>query len=185
MSLDFLAEMTPQFIFAQSLSIVGVIITFISYQLRTQKQIIVALTVATAVFIAHYLLLPEPAYSGAALNVVCIIRNIVYNLKNNVKPLAHKSVPFILAAAMVVVGALSWTGYESLIVLVALAINTIFMSIDNPQLLRKSLLLTCSMILIYNVIVFSVGGIINESIAIISAIVGLARYRKDKNQVTG
>ena len=182
MPLNFPAEMTPMFIFSQLLSIIGVIITFISYQLRTQKQIIIALTVATSVFIVHYFLIG--AYSGAMLNIVCVIRNIIYNLKTNVKPLAHKSVPYILAAAIALVGALSWTGYESLLVIIALAVNTVFMSIDNPQLLRKSLILTCSMILIYNVIVFSVGGIINESIAIISAIVGLARYRKSKNEIS-
>lgn len=168
--------MKPIEIAAQALSILAVIITFISYQLRTQKQIIFALTLATSLFIVHYFLIG--ARSGAILNIVCIIRNIIYYFKQSVKPLNNKAIPYVLAAVIAALGALSWTGPESILVSLGLAINTVFMSLDNPQVLRKSLLLTCTMILIYNVIVFSLGGIINESIAISSSIVGLVRYRK-------
>lgn len=170
--------MTPVEIVAHSLSVVAVILTLISYQLRTQKQIILVLTLATSLFIVHYFLMG--AYPGAILNIVCIIRNIIYYFKKTVKPLAHKAIPYVLAVIIAGLGALSWTGPETLLVLFGLAINTVFMSVDNPQLLRKSLLLTCTMILIYNATVPSWGGMVNESIAITSAIIGLIRYRKKR-----
>jgi hypothetical protein len=36
------------------------------------------------------------------------------------------------------------------------------------------------MVLIYNIFVFSIGGITNEAVAIVSSIVGIIRFRKSK-----
>ena len=68
----------------------------------------------------------------------------------------------------------------SLLIIFALAANTIFMSFGNPQLLRKSILLTSTCVLIYNVFVFSIGGITNEGISIVSSVIGIIRFRKEK-----
>jgi len=40
------------------------------------------------------------------------------------------------------------------------------------------------MIIIYNVFVFSLGGIANETVAIVSSIIGIIRFRKDKTTDT-
>ena len=111
---------------------------------------------------------------------MCIIRNVVfYFQKDDGK---HRLLPaLVLAAAMVVLGILSWQGPVSLLIIVALAANTVFLSFGNPQLLRKSILGTSSLVLTYNIFVFSLGGIANESLAILSSIVGIFRYRKEKH----
>ena len=88
----------------------------------------------------------------------------------------------ILAATMCVLGALSWEGPISLLVIIALAANTLFMSFGKPQLLRESVIATSSMILIYNIFVFSIGGIVNEGVSIVSSIVGIIRFRKKKSE---
>ena len=88
----------------------------------------------------------------------------------------------ILAAVMGVLGGLSWEGPISLLVIIALAANTIFMSFGNAQLLRQSVICTSSMILIYNIYVFSVGGMINESVAIIASIIGIISFLKKKKE---
>lgn len=62
--------------------------------------------------------------------------------------------------------------------IVALAANTVFMSVRSLQLFRKSILLTSSMILLYDVFIFSIGGIFNEALSIVSSVVGIIRYRK-------
>ena len=90
----------------------------------------------------------------------------------------------ILSLAMIVFGIFSWQGPVSLLIMLGLAINTIFLSLGKPQVLRYSILLTCSMILIYNVAVFSLGGILNEGFAIVSSVIGILRYR-NKNEKLG
>ena len=84
------------------------------------------------------------------------------------------------AALMIPLGILSWQGPISILMIVALAINTVCMSFGIPQLLRKSILLTSTLVLIYACSVFSIGSILNESLAIISSIIGIVRFRKEK-----
>ena len=88
----------------------------------------------------------------------------------------------ILAAIMGGLGFLSWEGPISLLVIIALAANTIFMSFGNAQLLRKSVIGTSSMILIYNFCIPNptIGGIINESVAIVASIIGIVTFIKIK-----
>lgn len=64
-----------------------------------------------------------------------------------------------------------------------LVINSLCLSLQNPHLVRKSILLTSTMVLIYDILLPSVSGAVYESIAIISSVIGLVRYRKEQ-QIT-
>ena len=99
-----------------------------------------------------------------------------YFLKEGTK--LNTAIAIGFAVIMAVSGGLSWQGLPSLLIIVALAINTIFLSFGKPQILRYSILLTSSMILAYNCFVFSIGGIANEGLAIISSIIGIIRFHK-------
>jgi hypothetical protein len=92
----------------------------------------------------------------------------------------------ILAIVMGGLGFLSWEGPISLLVIIALAANTIFMSFGDAQLLRKSVICTSSMILIYNIFIENptIGGIINESVAIVASIIGIITFIKMKKEIT-
>ena len=170
--------MSPtQLIIGQVLGIAATIITGISYQMNSKRSLLLVQTIATLCTCLAYLFLG--AASGFALNIVCIVRNVVFYFQKNTGkgPLLTAS---LLALCMVVIGAFSWQGPVSLLIIVALAANTVFLSFGNPQLLRKSILGTSTMVLLYNVFVFSLGGIANEALAIISSIVGIIRFRKEK-----
>ena len=170
--------MSPtQLIIGQVLGIAATIITGISYQMNSKRSLLLVQTIATLCTCLAYLFLG--AASGFALNIVCIVRNVVFYFQKNTGkgPLLTAS---LLALCMVVIGAFSWQGPVSLLIIVALAANTVFLSFGDPQLLRKSILGTSTMVLLYNVFVFSLGGIANESLAIISSIVGIIRFRKEK-----
>ena len=165
-------------IIGQTLGIVATVITFLSYQVNTKKAILILLSLATVSMCISYLLLG--AMSGFALNIVCLVRNIVFYFQKKGSRFYLPSA-ILITAAMIFMGALSWQGAVSLLPIVALAANTVFISIGKPQLLRKSLLATCTLMIIYNVIVFSIGGIMNEAVAIVSAIIGILRYKNDKD----
>lgn len=159
----------------QILGIFSFIIFFISYQAKNSKKLLILQTVGTSTLVIHYFLIG--ADSGFALNIVCIVRNILYYNKNK-GFLACRFIPYLLALAVGFVGALSWEGPISLIIIIALMVNTVCLSVSNTQFLRKSVVLTCSMLIVYNVCVKSYGGILNESISVISSLIGLYRYRK-------
>jgi GPH family glycoside/pentoside/hexuronide:cation symporter len=65
----------------------------------------------------------------------------------------------------------------SLLYLVA---NTFFIALGRPQILRYSIIVTSTLCLIYNIVIFSIGGILLEAISVISAIVGSIRFLLQK-----
>ena len=81
-----------------------------------------------------------------------------------------------------IVSLFSWEGAHTLFLTSALAVNTVIMGYSSPQTLRKSVLVTCSMIIVYNVIEHSYSGIVNESVSIVSALIGIAVYLRSKNK---
>lgn len=153
------------------------LLTFLSYQCKQHKTLIVVNTLATVSICISYLFLG--ARSGMLLNVVCLIRNfIIY--KKDIKIFSYSFWPYVLAGTMAVVGALSWQGMMSLLIVTALAVNTLFLYFPDVQKLRKTILITSTMVLIYNVYYSVWGGVVNELIAMTSALIGIYRYRKVK-----
>ena len=165
-----------QEIIGQALSIIAPILTVISYQFNSKTNVLLALTGATLATCIAYLLLE--ATSGFVLNAVCLIRNaFCFFVKEKTK--GSYIVGGVFAASMCVFGAFSWQGLFSLLIIAGLAINTVFVALGDPQWLRKSILLTSTLVIIYNIIVFSIGGIINEALAIASSVVGIIRFQKE------
>ena len=163
------------YIIGQAFGYLTAALTVISYQCKTQKKLLIIQTLSTVSICISYLLLG--AHSGMVLNVVCVIRNFIFFFREK-KWFAHRLWPVALAVVMGVLGALSWNGPASILLIIALMANTLFLSSDNVQNLRKSILVTSTMILIYDAICRVWGGILNESLAICSACVGLLRYKK-------
>ena len=165
----------PQIILGQVLGFLATAITALSYQANTKKKLLFIQSVATLCTCLAYLFLN--AQSGFLLNVICLIRNVCfYFQKEGTGPIYLSTV--LCAAAMILTGIFSWQGPISLLIMVALAVNTVFLSFGKPQRLRYSILGTSTLVLIYNVAVFSLGGILNEALAILSSFIGILRFRE-------
>jgi hypothetical protein len=170
------------------MEIIGHILGFIalflfiwSYQLRETRPLLLVQTAATALLCLQYFLIG--AYSGFALNIVCIVRNILYYHRDK-KWLSGWVPPVLLATAMAGVSLFSWEGYHSLLIILGLMINTVCMGVLNAQNLRKSVLLTCFLIFLYNLIAGSYSGMLSESISWISALIGVIRYKNRQQSLT-
>ena len=91
---------------------------------------------------------------------------------------------FLISSPMVDLGSLvllmSIFGWKVAVVYVVLGlvINTLCFSLPNPQNIRKSILVTSPLVLIYDIFVLSIGGAIYESVAIISSIIGIIAHNK-------
>lgn len=167
------------YIVGQALGVVAVLLFTISYQAQSAKRLLLIQTTATAIMSLHYLLIG--ATSGLFLNIIGILRNLVYYHKEK-RIFSHKVIPYILALIVAIIGAFSWQGYYSLFIIAGLAINTVCLSFPDVQKLRVSVLITCPLIFVYNVFVLSLGGMVNEAISFFSALVGIIRYCKRKKQ---
>lgn len=161
----------------QIFGLVGVFFTILTYQMNSNKKILLMQGGSSVCFCLNYLLIG--AYPAFVLNVLAILRNLAFYHKDK-KPFLRRFVPILFAVLMAIGGILSWQGWYSIFAVLALTLNTLAIGAGRPTLLRKSILITSPMVLIYNCIVFSIGGIINESMAIGSSIVGLIRYHAQK-----
>ena len=167
--------MNPIELIGQIISIVAVIVSFITYQMKSKRGIVVMLSIATGISCIAYALLGGTV--ALVLNLVSIVRNICY-YHSDKKILSSKAVPVVLALIMGVLSIFTWEGAYSAFFVVGLMLNTLAMGYCNPQNLRKSILLTSSLILVYNLFIPSIGGAINEVVAITSSVIGLIRYQQ-------
>ena len=164
-------------IIGQILGWLSALLTFISYQCKEHKKLVAVQVFSTLSICISYMLLG--AWSGMLLNVICIIRNFIILLRDT-KIFSYRFWPYLVTGVMGVVGALSWQGPMSLLVIFALMANTMFLFGSNAQKLRKSILVTSTMVATYNVYYTVWGGVMNEIIAIVSSIIGIYRFRKTK-----
>ncbi len=156
------------------LGFIAVGLFFYSYQVNEKRKLMTIQTVATALSCVQYLLIG--AYSGFALNVVCIIRNFIFYFRDKNQRTDLTSTVLIslcIAAASI----LSWEGIHSLLITLGLVVNTMCMGMCNAKSFRKTILISSSLILVYNAFAFSYSGILSESISLISVIIGIIRYR--------
>ncbi len=167
--------MEPTYIIGQILGGIAIALGFLSYQMKTQKRLLMMQSATSLVFCLHYLLIG--ATSGMAMNIICIFRNLAYFYRNQ-KQSKSLWIPILFAMVLGCVGAISWDGWYTIFLLLGLVINTLCLSFSDPQNVRLSILVTSPMVIVYNVLVLSIGGIVYESVAIISALIGLLRQHK-------
>ena len=117
-------------LFGQFLGLVAVVLGFLTYQMRTPRQLLLIQAVTCIVFCAHYFLIG--ATSGLVLNAVGVVRNIVYYNRDK-KLFSGAYVPYVFALIMLVLGIFTWQSWYSLLVIVGLAINTVCMSLQDAQ----------------------------------------------------
>ena len=165
------------YIIGQALGIVAIGLGFLSYQLKTREGLVFAQFATAVCFVLHYLMIG--AYSGMALNIISVIRNFTY-FQLGKKGSVAKGWAIAFSIVMGVMGVLSWQNWYSIFVVLGLIINSYCMSFSNPQNIRKSILVTSPLVLIYDAFALSLGGIIYESAAIVSALVGILRFSGKK-----
>lgn len=167
--------MQPIEIAGQAISLIAVILSFVTYQMKSKKGIMVMLSIATGISCVAYALLGGTV--ALVLNLVSIVRNICFYHKDK-KILSSKAVPIVLALIMGLLSIFTWEGAHSAFFVIGLMLNTLAMGYFDPQKLRMSILLTSSLIMIYNLFIPSIGGTVNEVVAIVSAVIGIIRYHK-------
>ena len=68
--------------------------------------------------------------------------------------------------------------------MLGIGINTYCMSSSDAQFIRKSVLVTSPLVLTYDIFARSIGGSIYESVALVSAAIGVVRHLKTKRNNT-
>lgn len=160
-------------VLTQIIGIAAMIFSVFSFQMNRHKHIMIMQILATSLFGLQYFLLG--AYTGMAVDAVAAVRGIVFYNKD--KKWASSNIWIAVFIIMFIVsGIFTWQGPSSLLMTGAMILNTFSFSFTKPKLVRSTILISSPLVLIYNIITGSIGGIINEICVELSSVVGLLRY---------
>lgn len=163
------------YIGGQIFGIAPIVFGFISFQAKSSRGIIFWQLATALSFSLHYLMIG--AITGMALNLVAALKGITYYFRNK-KGSKELFTPIFFTVLAIFTSILTWQAWYSLFLLTGLIINTLSFALLSPQKVRVCMLAKAPITIVYNVFVFSIAGIVYESIIFISAIIGLIRLSK-------
>ncbi len=157
----------------QGVGVLGIIATIIAFQCKKHYWILFWRSVSALVFVLQYFLLG--AYTGVAMDFLGVGRNFLFAelVRRN-----KKTLPWVLVftAVFITAGVLTWQGWPSLFIIAAKLISNAGYGNKNTFILRLMSLMTSVFWLIYNIYVFTLAGIACEAFAILSILIGIARF---------
>ncbi|MGI6746603.1 MAG: Inner membrane protein YgjV [Firmicutes bacterium ADurb.Bin300] len=163
----------PVQIIAQLIGFAGAVTYFLVFQMKKRKSILGLNILAGAIFVLHFFLLK--AYTGAAMNIVCSLRCIIYycNDKKWAKSKAWLAV-FILVS--VVLGVYTWSDAYSILPLVSMIITSISFWLKRERNIRLLTLPSPPCWMLYNIHNGSISGFLTDTVIFISLLISLVRY---------
>lgn len=169
-------------IIAQIIGFVAVGLYLLSFQLKKRAHIVWTTFFSNTFYVLQYLLLG--AFSGAIMDILSTAASFLAAKKH--APRFKKHARLIAALSVLVIAAIGLCTAiirHSLIELIptfGAAFSTISLWCDNEQTLRKFGLCSAPFWLVYNFISKAYGPTLGSLLAMISIIVSLIRYRKNK-----
>ena len=165
------------YIIGQGIGIVAIALGFLTYQMKTREKLVFMQVAVAMCFCLHYLMIG--ASSGLALNILSVFRNGTYYFLGKKGPVDKKWAIFFSIVAGVI-GVFSWQAWYSIFVVLGIVIHSYCISFSKAEHIRRSILVTSPLVLIYDIFVLSIGGMVYESTAIVSSIIGELRFKKEK-----
>lgn len=158
---------------AQVVGLLGMAACFMIFQQNERRKLLLWKLFADFLWLAHYVLLG--GFSGAAVCIIAMIREIVY--LNEGKKWANKKIwIFILFALNIPFVISTWNGIMSIFPTLASYTAICSFAMQKPKLTRfLGIPVSCFMIT-YDIFTFSIAGLINETISIISTVIGIIRH---------
>lgn len=185
-------------IFVQALGFLGIAIAIISVQFNSHKNIVLFKTLAEIPFLIQYIFLN--AYVGMVMGVIGIIRNIIlrYKIKHN-----QSTIPVIIIASIITITAgimtitltfdatvSEMTKFSTNIItatflavlfsamsILAKLLTTVAYGIKEPKTIRALNFPSSLLWFVYNLVFFSLAGVLNEVFVMSSIIIAAIRYK--------
>lgn len=162
-------------VFIQAIGFAGVLFFLTSYQVRSNKLLFVLQTLGCLTFGVQFALLG--AYSGCLSLLVCIVRNLVLTQYNRSKLIRWKGWAVVFSALCLAAALITWNGPVSLFPVVGTVAGTAAFWTNNAKYIRiANLSINCPCMLLYDILVKSWGGVLNESITIAAIVVSIIRF---------
>jgi hypothetical protein len=162
-------------ILTQTIGFAGVFIFLASYQIKSNRLLYFTQGIGCGMFCLQFFLLG--GYSGCFSLALIICRNVMlmkYDEWSFVR--SRIWVPLFSLISLAIMLA-TWTGWESIFPFISMVSGTMGYWTNNARYIRMSCLVCCSPSwIVYDMIISSWGGVLNESIGILSIIISIYRF---------
>lgn len=190
-------------IFIQVIGFIAIGMNLIAVQFNTHGKIMLFKSLGSFLFCVQYFFLG--AYAGMVMDVIGTIRNVIF--AQNVKKgksntwwiIFFSVLTFVLGLLTIIftwdksINAVSYWAKDiktatvlavilSVISIVAKLLTTVAYGFKDPHKIRLTNYPSCSLWLIYNFACFSIAGMINEIMSLISLTIAEIRFKKPKHK---
>lgn len=164
-------------LFIQLLGFVGTGLYFLSYQYKDNRKLFKIQYISYFFYVSHFFLLK--AYTGSFSYLVNLIR-CHYLSRNNHRSDA-RTICIVFCFLQVLVAIFTWDSWISLLPVVANIASTIASFTNSAKKIRLTgLFINSPLWIIYNIIVKSWAGVIDELICLTSLVISIFRHGLNK-----
>ena len=161
-------------LWGQIVGIIAMVAIILSFQCKSNKKLILVYGAGAAFFAISYFMLGQP--SAALYNIISVIFTFMC-MKNSLKTTFNFS---IIVALFVIATYFTYENWWSLVLMSAVVITAYSMMYKSGTFIRNMRFFFISPVWLINntIMCFTIGGIICETITMVSIIISFIRYRK-------
>lgn len=169
-------ELTPTYVISQVFTVIMYILLAMTYYVKDRRKVLIIHFIATLSVSIAYILLG--AWTGLAMCVVVIIRNIIFLLdekKNGKRETINKTDIIILVALYsisIIFAIFSYDGIFSLLSVLATLLNTYSVWQKDIKIYKLLGIPTGILWILYNTYIMSIFGIILEGVILVCSTTG-------------
>ena len=155
------------FVLAQFFGLIATVFLIGSFQTEEKNKLLNCQIMAGLLYCLQYLCLG--ALSGSLMNMMTLIRNLVYRKFGD-------KVPFWCVGIIIFFTIFSYDGPISVLPTISIILFTIAISRDNLTIIRITDVISCILFLIYNVKVLAITGLIATVFELVFVMSAIFRY---------
>ena len=175
-------------IIAQILGLFAMTVAFLSFQQKTQKHIATLQFISSSLWAIHFFLLD--AYTGCILNIIAVIRDVIFMQRNKHKWAAH--IGWLIGTIVLCFGiyVLTFTAFGKettlpnliveLLPVIGMAASTAALRQKEARHVRVFSLMSSPLWLVYDAVNHSIGGTVTEIVSLLSIGIGILRLDRKK-----
>ena len=166
------------FWFIQFIGAVALVFVCFAWNSKNRKRLLQLQAINMSLFVVQFILLR--AYTGALMQFVAILRNIVFSKKGEEKWASSHGWMYFFMTLSVVGLLFSWQGLVSIFPVIGIIIGTYGLAKNKTHDIRIYILVTTLAWIPYDLIVHSYTGFIGEVVSDIGIFIGM--YRLDRKK---
>ena len=177
-------------IITQIIGLLAMSVSVLSFQKKTQKEIVILQSISTVLWCSHFLMLG--AYTGSMLNLIAATRNLLLTQREKRPWTRSPLVVLLVAFASCLVYALSFLVFGvkptcfnlfiEILPVIGMVATSLSVREKEAKNVRLFALISSPLWLIYNVMNHSIGGSITETFSIASIVIAYLRLDRKKER---